>query len=184
MLFGSALRQHPHVVALECYAPVCMNLISKILPTANVMVDFHAAAKSTVFEAAGVVFERQAGMSSKLVTDALNQREKLCSTGLGQGVAIPHGRIKGLKAPLGAFVRMAAPIPFEAPDGKPVGLIFIMLVPEQANESHLQLLSELAQMFSDREFRDALIAAGDAHALHRLFAEWNPNAANQRRPAV
>ncbi|MEC5385237.1 PTS sugar transporter subunit IIA [Uliginosibacterium sp. H3] len=161
-----------------------MNLISKILPTANVLVDFQATAKTTVFETAGVVFERQAGMSSKLVTDALTQREKLCSTGLGQGVAIPHGRIKGLKAPLGAFVRMAQPIPFDAPDGKPVSLIFIMLVPEQANESHLQLLSELAQMFSDREFRDALSAASDAHALHSLFAEWNPNAANQRRPAV
>jgi len=184
MLSSATAGQDLRIVATEDYSPTCMNLISKILPTANVTADFHAEAKSTVFEAAGVVFERQAGLSSKVVTDALNQREKLCSTGLGQGVAIPHGRIKGLKAPLGAFVRMAKPIPFEAPDGKPVSLIFIMLVPEQANESHLQLLSELAQMFSDREFRDALMAAGDAHALHSLFAEWNPNAANQRRPAV
>ena len=184
MLFSSFVPQQSAIAATRDHSPVCMNLISKILPTANVNVDFHATAKSTVFETAGVIFERQAGLSSKVVTDALIQREKLCSTGLGQGVAIPHGRIKGLKAPLGAFVRLAEPIPFEAPDGKPVGLIFVMLVPEQANETHLQLLSELAQMFSDREFRDALIAASDAHALHRLFAEWNPNAANQRRPAV
>ncbi|MFT3734903.1 MAG: PTS sugar transporter subunit IIA [Rhodocyclaceae bacterium] len=161
-----------------------MNLISKILPAANVVIDFAASDKQTVFESAGVMFERQAGVSSKLVTDALAQREKLCSTGLGQGVAIPHGRIKGLKSPLGAFVRMAEAINFDAPDAKPVGLIFIMLVPEQANEAHLQLLSELATMFSDREFRDALTEATDAHALHSLFAEWNANAANQRRPAV
>lgn len=161
-----------------------MNLISKILPTANVIIDFAADDKRSIFEAAGVMFERQAGVSSKVVTDALTQREKLCSTGLGQGVAIPHGRIKGLKAPLGAFVRMAKPIAFDAPDTKPVGLIFILLVPEQANETHLQLLSELATMFSDREFRDALGSASDAHALHSLFAEWNANAANQRRPAV
>lgn len=184
MPFSSTVAHPPSFAATVDHSSACMNLISKILPSANVIVDFHANAKSTVFEAAGVIFERQAGLSSKVVTDALIQREKLCSTGLGQGVAIPHGRIKGLKSPLGAFVRMIEPIPFEAPDGKPVGLIFIMLVPEQANETHLQLLSELAQMFSDREFRDALIAASDGHALHRLFAEWNPNAANQRRPAV
>jgi len=162
----------------------CMNLISKILPTANVLAAFKAANKQFIFENAGVMFERQAGLSSKVVTDALIAREKLCSTGLGQGVAIPHGRIRGLKSPLGAFVQLADAIDFEAPDAKPVNLIFIMLVPEQANESHLQLLSELATMFSDREFRDALTAAGDAHALHSLFAEWNPHAANQRRPAV
>jgi nitrogen PTS system EIIA component len=161
-----------------------MNLISKILPTANVIIDFAADDKRSIFEAAGVMFERQAGVSSKVVTDALTQREKLCSTGLGQGVAIPHGRIKGLKAPLGAFVRMGQAIAFDAPDAKPVGLIFILLVPEQANEMHLQLLSELATMFSDREFRDALSEAADAHALHSLFVEWNANAANQRRPAV
>ena len=180
----AAVKNDSHANVSEANTSAGMNLISKILPTANVMVDFHATDKSKIFEAAGVVFERQAGLSSKVVTDALNQREKLCSTGLGQGVAIPHGRIKGLKAPLGAFVRMAEPIGFDAPDGKPVGLIFIMLVPEQANETHLQLLGELATMFSDRDFRDALHEAVDAHALHSLFAEWNPHAANQRRPAV
>jgi mannitol/fructose-specific phosphotransferase system IIA component (Ntr-type) len=92
------------------------------------------------------------------VYDALFAREKLGSTGLGQGIAIPHGRIKGLKAPVGAFVRLVNGVQFDAPDGKPVGLIFVLLVPEAANEHHLQLLSELAQMFSDREFREQLAA--------------------------
>jgi mannitol/fructose-specific phosphotransferase system IIA component (Ntr-type) len=95
--------------------------------------------------------------------------------GLGQGIAIPHGRIKGLKAPVGAFCRLISPVQFDAPDGKPVGLVFILLVPEAANEHHLQLLSELAQMFSDKAFRDQLGEASDAAALHGLFANWHAN---------
>ena len=69
-------------------------------------------------------------------------------------------------------------MPFEAPDGKPVNLMFVLLVPESATEHHLRLLSELAQMFSDRSFRDALTLASDASEAHTLFVNWNPNAAN------
>lgn len=137
-----------------------------------------------MFEQAAAMFERNGGPSPKLVVDALLQREKLGSTGLGQGVAIPHGRIKGLKEAMGGFIRMANPIYFDAPDGKPVNLLFFMLVPAQANESHLQMLSELAQMFSDRVFRDALLSAGDAEAVRVLFAEWSANAANERSAAI
>ena len=69
-------------------------------------------------------------------------------------------------------------------DGKPVNLIFVMLVPEQANESHLLLLSELATMFGDRAFREELSAATTVEAAHQLFAEWDSNAANERRSAI
>lgn len=96
------------------------------------------------------------------------------STGLGQGIAIPHGRIKGLKEAHGAFLRLATPVQFDAPDGLPVGLVFVLLVPEAANEHHLQLLSELAQMFSDKGFREQLTAASDAAAAYALFAQWQP----------
>jgi len=95
-------------------------------------------------------------------------------------VAIPHGRIKGLKEALGAFVRLAQPVAFDAPDGKPVNLAFALLVPEQATEKHLQILSELAQMFSDRALREAMAAAPDAAALHGLISAWQPDAASQR----
>ncbi len=91
--------------------------------------------------------------------DSLFAREKLGSTGLGQGIAIPHGRIKGLKEAVGAFVRMKQPIPFDAPDGQPVNLIFVLLVPDRATDLHLQILSELAQMFSDKPFRERLLAS-------------------------
>src|SRR5204863_7198967 len=104
--------------------------------------------------------------------DSLSAREKLGSTGLGQGIAIPHGRIKGLAEAQGAFARLAEPIAFDAPDGKPVKEVFVLLVPEHATEQHLQLLSELAQMFSDRAFRDKLAAAVNAQDLIELFRGW------------
>ena len=97
-------------------------------------------------------------------------REKLGSTGLGRGIAIPHGRIKGLKKACGAFIRLATPIPFDAPDGEPVSLLFVLLVPEQATEQHLQILSELAERFSERPCREALTAARDAEAVRQTLA--------------
>ena len=150
-----------------------MNQIASLLPLDNVVANLDASSKKRVFEQVGILFENHQGLARSTVYDALFAREKLGSTGLGQGIAIPHGRIKGLKAPVGAFVRLAAPVQFDAPDGKPVGLVFVLLVPEAANEHHLQLLSELAQMFSDRGFRDQLATAADAAALHGLFANWH-----------
>jgi PTS system nitrogen regulatory IIA component len=128
-----------------------------------------------------LLFENNHGIGRSLVFDSLFARERLGSTGLGQGVAIPHGRIKGLKDALGAFVRLAQPVAFDAPDAKPVTLLFVLLVPEQATEKHLQILSELAQMFSDRALREALATAADAEALHQRIIAWQPDAAGQRQ---
>jgi len=161
-----------------------MNLISQILPVERIFVDLPLANQDELFKYVGDVFERGCALSAKQVLSALIQREKLGSTGLGQGVAIPHGRIKGLKQTLGIFVRTAKPIDFSAPDGALVNMIFVMLVPEQANESHLRLLSELAQMFSDRSFREQLCGAADAAAVWTLLESWNPNAAHEYSPAV
>ena len=157
-----------------------MSLVAKLLPPANVLLDLPVSSKKRLFEQVGLLFENNHGIARSLVFDSLFARERLGSTGLGQGVAIPHGRIKGLKDALGAFVRLAQPVPFDAPDGKPVSLLFVLLVPEQATEKHLQILSELAQMFSDRALREAMAAAADAGALHQLIATWQPDAAGQR----
>ena len=157
-----------------------MSLVAKLLPPANVLLDLPASSKKRLFEQVGLLFENNHGIARSLVFDSLFARERLGSTGLGQGVAIPHGRIKGLKDALGAFVRLGQPVPFDAPDGKPVSLLFVLLVPEQATEKHLQILSELAQMFSDRALREAMTAAPDAGALHLLIAAWQPDAAGQR----
>jgi PTS system nitrogen regulatory IIA component len=158
-----------------------MSLVAKLLPPANVLLDLQVSSKKRLFEQVGLIFENQNGIARSLVFDSLFARERLGSTGLGQGVAIPHGRIKGLKEALGAFVRLAQPVPFDAPDAKPVMLLFVLLVPEQATEKHLQILSELAQMFSDRALREAMTGAADAAALHQLIAAWQPDAAGQRQ---
>jgi PTS system nitrogen regulatory IIA component len=98
----------------------------------------------------------------------------LGSTGLGLGVAIPHGRMRGLKRAVAAFVRLAEPVAFDAPDGRPVGLLVALLVPENATQEHLELLSELAQMLSDRELRDGLMLEPTAVAVQARFAAWEP----------
>ncbi len=161
-----------------------MSLVAKLLPPENILLGLSVSSKKRLFEQLGFLFESRHGIGKGQVFDSLFARERLGSTGLGQGVAIPHGRIKGIKEALGAFVRLEQPVPFDAPDGKPVNLVFAMLVPEQATERHLEILSELAQMFSDRELREAMAQASDAQALHKLIAEWKPDAAGRRRAAA
>ncbi|HEX4985634.1 MAG TPA: PTS sugar transporter subunit IIA [Burkholderiales bacterium] len=161
-----------------------MSLLSRLLPVANVTLDLDVISKKRVFEHVGLVFENTLGVGRSQVFDALFARERLGSTGLGHGVAVPHGRIKGLRDAAGAFVRTRTPIPFEAPDGNPVNLIFVLLVPEKATDLHLQILSELAQMFSDKEMRTELGSLPDAEAVQRAIAQWEPNAPSQRRAAV
>ena len=161
-----------------------MSLVAKLLPASHVVVDLQASSKKRLFEQAGLLFENQHGVARSVVFDSLLARERLGSTGLGQGVAIPHGRIKGLKEALGAFFRLAQPVAFDAPDGAPVSLMFVLLVPEQATEKHLQILSQLAQMFSDKALRESMIGAPDAAALLELITAWQPDAAGRRRAAA
>ena len=161
-----------------------MSLVAKLLSPSHVVPDLPVSSKKRLFEQAGLLFENHDGIGRSLVFDSLFARERLGSTGLGQGVAIPHGRIKGLKDAVGAFVRLAQPVAFDAPDGNPVQLVFVLLVPEKATEKHLQILSELAQMFSDRPLREAMSRAPDAAALHQLITTWQPDAAGQRRAAA
>ena len=149
-----------------------MSLISKILPPENVVLDAESTSKKRVFERAGILFENQLQIARSKVFDSLFAREKLGSTGLGHGVAIPHGRVKGLRDAVGAFFKAQNPIAFDAPDGQPVSLIFVLLVPERATDLHLQILGELAQMFSDRNFREQLQSADSPAAMHQLLVNW------------
>ena len=129
--------------------------------------DVDATSKKRVFEAAGLLFENLHAIARATVTDNLFARERLGSTGLGHGVAIPHGRIKGLKAPLAAVFQLEQPIGFDAPDDQPVNLLIFLLVPEAATQRHLEILSEIAELLSDRELRERMKAAEDAAALHK-----------------
>ena len=161
-----------------------MNLIAKLLPASNILLDADLTSKKRVFEQVGLLFENNANISRSLVFDSLFAREKLGSTGLGQGIAIPHGRIKGLKTAAGAVVRVQTPVPFDAPDGQNVKLIFVLLVPERATDEHLQILSELAQMFCDKPFRERLFGAATPEELQQLVSQWEPHATSQHSPAV
>ncbi len=151
-----------------------MNRLAAILPADNVLVNVDASSKKRAFEFAGLLFENHHSMARALVADNLFARERLGSTGLGHGVAIPHGRVKGLKNPLAAVLRLAQPIGFDAPDDEPVSLLIFLLVPEAATQRHLEILSEIAEMLSDRELRERLKAEVEAAALHRLIADWEP----------
>ena len=153
---------------------VRMNRLAAILPASNVLVDVDASSKKRVFEQAGLLFENQHAIARGIVSDNLFARERLGSTGLGHGVAIPHGRIKGLKNPLGAVLRLRQPIAFDAPDDEPVSLLIFLLVPEAATQRHLEILSEIAEMLSDRSLRETLKTVPDGAALHRLLSGWQP----------
>ena len=149
-----------------------MNRLASILPPAQVLVSLDATSKKRAFEEAGLLFEGLHGLSRALVTDSLFARERLGSTGLGHGVAIPHGRIKGLKSPMAAVFQLASPIGFDAPDEQPVVLLIFLLVPEAATQKHLEILSEIAELLSDSSLREKLKACTDAGALHGMISDW------------
>lgn len=131
-----------------------------------------ATSKKRAFEEAGLLFENLHGLGRALITDSLFARERLGSTGLGHGVAIPHGRIKGMKAPMAAVFQLADPIGFDAPDEQPVVLLIFLLVPEAATQKHLEILSEIAELLSDAALREQIKSSTDATALHALIAGW------------
>lgn len=150
-----------------------MSLISDLLPQANILGNFDAVDRDALFEAAARLFELDRHIPRKKVFDSLTEREKLGSTGLGNGIAIPHGRIKGLKDACGALYRLSTPLDFDAPDNQPVSLCFILLVPKDANERHLQILGELAQLFGDEVMRTSMLAAPSRDDLLAMLNAWS-----------
>lgn len=152
-----------------------MTNLAKILLPDNVVLGLEVSSKKRAFEQAGLIFENNCGIARSVVSENLFARERLGSTGLGHGVAVPHGRIKELKAPLAAFVRLAEPIPFESPDGQPVNLLMFLLMPANVTQQHLEILSEIAEMFSDDAFRAALASDTDPTAVFAKIVTWQPS---------
>jgi PTS system nitrogen regulatory IIA component len=151
-----------------------MNRLSKLLPLANIVVDSDAPDKSAALDAAARIFSAASALEARKIRASLADREALGSTGLGQGVAIPHGRIRGIKEAMAAVVRLQHPVAFDAPDGRPVGLLFALLVPEKASQEHLEMLSELAQMLSDRDLRTGLMTGTTPSELLARIEAWSP----------
>ena len=163
-----------------------MNRISKLLTARDILLDVPATSKKRLFEHAALLFENEHRLERQKVFDSLFARERLGSTGLGKAVAIPHGRIRNLKTPLVAVLRGENGIPFDAPDGEPVRLLVVLLVPEHATEEHLEILSELAELLSDDTLRETLLTATDPAQVYRTLATWEPvrPAARPRPPAA
>ena len=149
-----------------------MTHLSELLPASHVLLDVPVADKQAAFEQAADLLTGPTGIKRAHIVESLTARERLGSTGLGQGIAIPHGRVKGLRSAAGCLIRTRTPIAFDALDDIPVGLIFVLLVPEKSTDLHLEILGELAQMFSEREMRSRLAAAPDALTAQRLIAAW------------
>lgn len=148
---------------------IAMNLLSRILPLSNVVLDLAVTSKKRAFEQAGLLFENHHGIARTAVFHSLIARERLGSTALGHHVAVPHGRIKDLKEPCAAFIRLADPVRFDASDGRMASLLFILLVPETATQLHLDLLAEIARLMSDASLRQALNTETDPAVIHRLL---------------
>ena len=144
--------------------------LQQLLNPSHVLLGFEVTSKKRLFEEIGFLFERTAKLNRSLVTDSLFARERLGSTGLGFGVAIPHGRIKGLKEPQVAVLQLQSPIGFDAADGAPVGLVFALLVPENATQKHLDLLAEIAELLGDESKREAFKSATSVAAIQTLLA--------------
>ncbi len=125
--------------------------------------------KRALEEIARLLAQGAPSVSHVDILNSLANREKLGSTGLGHGVAIPHGRMGGISGSVGAFVRLKHPVDYETHDGQPVDLVFGLLVPQNATGEHLQHLAAIAEKFSDDAFCGQVRGAADEAALHALL---------------
>ena len=141
------------------------------LEAADIQVGAQAASKEDAIRQVAALLVRS-GHIEPGYAESMLARDRVANTYLGQGVAIPHGRIKGLKAPMAALFQLAQPIGFDAPDEQPVVLLIFLLVPEAATQKHLEILSEIAELLSDAPLREKIKASTDAAELHRLIATW------------
>lgn len=149
-----------------------MHLLTLLTP-ARIQAHAHIASKKRLLEHVAALLADGTGNDiERSIFESLCGRERLGSTGLGQGVAIPHGRSPDIGSAIGALVQLSEPIDFGAPDGQPVDLVFALAVPEHFTHQHLVLLSQLAEMFGDADFRQHLRSAADTDALHQLLRQW------------
>ena len=146
-----------------------MSLIGRFLSSEDVAVALDVPDKMRAFEAAALMVEHRHHIDHAAVFRALWRREQLGSTGLGHGVAVPHARVAGIREPIVALLCTKRPIAFGAPDQKPVSVLFVILVPEDANEEHLKILAAVSGLFADEDFRNRLAAANDPAAIQRMF---------------
>jgi PTS system nitrogen regulatory IIA component len=141
-----------------------------ILAPEGVIVDLKVASKKQAFQELAKVAANLTGLEARAVFDAILERERLGSTGVGHGVAIPHARLPGLSKITGIFARLAQPIDFDAVDERPTDLVFMLLAPEGAGADHLKALARVSRAMRREELRDRLRAAPGADAVQALLS--------------
>jgi PTS system nitrogen regulatory IIA component len=149
--------------------------ISALLAQSHILPKLEAATKKQALQALAKLAAPVTGLDEHKIFDVLNAREKLGTTGVGYGIAIPHGRAEGVGKVYGFFARLATPVDFEAIDEKPVDLMFMLLAPPDAGADHLKALAKVSRMFRDKAFAEKLRRAGDAKTLYALLAEGERN---------
>lgn len=149
--------------------------LSDIITPERVAAQVHVTSKKRVLETISHIIANNSAtsLSATEIFDSLIARERLGTTAIDNGVAIPHGRLKNNAQTIGAFVQLSEGIDCDALDRKDVQLLFALLVPEESTEEHLQLLARLAQMFSDAQLREQLRTASDSQALYELLIAWD-----------
>ena len=151
-----------------------MPLLSQLLGSGRVQILDAPDSRDAVLDAAAYLLGDGSAETATEVGDSLRQRERLGSTAIGHGVAIPHGRCGACRDARAAFLRLASPVDFAAADGEPVDLVLAIAAPEHFSQQHLQLLSEIAERFAESSFRDALREARDTEALQAVLAGTVP----------
>ena len=141
--------------------------VHELLTPSSTLCGLEGGSKKRILEkAAEIISEQNPDMESSCIFNGLHGREKLGSTGIGDGIAIPHCRLQSCEQPKGYLIKLNSPIDFDAIDRQPVDLLFVLIVPEDATSEHLQTLASIAELFSQSTTRDALRAADSQQNLY------------------
>lgn len=148
-------------------------LLTDLITTERIACDVNAQSKKRALELLSeIISSTEDTISSNDIFESLLARERLGGTGVGHGVAIPHGRLKDNDHTLGAFIKLQQGVDYDAADHQPVDLLFALLVPRESTDEHLQVLAQLAKMFSNHDFREKLRAANSPEQIHQLLTNW------------
>ncbi len=146
-----------------------MSILAQYLWPQDIILDIEVASKDELFEVIGRHMEREHALPREWVVAGLVRRERIGSTGLGEGIAIPHARVEELTRIQIAYLRLKKPIAFDAPDGKPVSDVLVILVPKLATEKHLLILADATQIFASPRFREDMHSCRHAIEVKSLF---------------
>jgi len=145
--------------------------LSTLLSTGTVLAGIDATGRKQVIVALAEALAEKLSVDAREVIDAVMEREHLGSTGVGDGVAIPHARVHGIEAPVGAFVRLGTPVDFDAVDERPCDLVFMLLAPLDAGADHLRALAQVSRAFRQPALRERLRGSGSEAEIEAILCQ-------------